>query len=276
MSFKFSAAVPKFLLAVALLASVVLSQRYYDSSKIPVVTAASTPPLWLVKSFDLGLHSALASFFWINTRTEIPFFRGGYEKFRDDLNLILKLDPKFSTPYAYTVLVLSNTHYPDKVNAALAVGERGLKNADADWQIPFYMAAVYELRLNDGANAVKYFDLAASTPGIPEVIRRYAINFGIFPNRREEAKQIWTTIYLNAPDKLTKERAQEQIEHLAIIDFLQGAVLAYKQKFGHYPSQIQDLTNQKVITGIPPDPFGFQFDLYEGGSVVGIKQPEAN
>ena len=273
MNFRF-ATVLKAFLVLALFMGVIYFQRTYDSIKKTVANAeAASPPSWLVKSFDLGLHSALASFFWINTRTELPFFREGYEKFYNDLNLILKLDPKFSTPYSYTVLVLPNTRYPDKINTALSIGEAGLQNADPDWQIPFYMAAIYELYLGNTTDAIKYFDTAASTPGIPDVVRRYAINFGIFPNRREEAKQIWITIYLNAPDELTKEHAKEQIEHLAIIDFLQGAVNTYKQKFGLYPSQIQDLINQKIITGIPPDPFGFQFDLYEGGSVVGIKQP---
>jgi hypothetical protein len=250
---------------------VVMAQYFYDTQKVsgPALSFPISPAF--LKSFDLGLHSALASFLWIDTRTELPFFQQGPQKFFADLDTINKLDPKFSTPYAFTVLVLPNTKYPDRINASVEIGRRGVEEADKDWRVPLYLATIYHLYLKDETNTAKYFDIAARTPGIPEIVQRFAINYGVLPSLREKTKAVWIAIYNTSEDKFTKERARAYVVHYEILDFLDSAVKSYKERYGKYPAEIKDLLDKKIITSIPPDPFGLEFAMYDDG-VVGIKQ----
>jgi len=254
-----------------LFVGIIFSQYFYDARKAASPQAQASLSPQFVRSLDLGLHSSLASFFWIGTRAELPFFQEGYQKFFDDLNLINNLDPKFSTPYFFATLVLPYTKYPKGIAAAVEIGKRGVAEADPDWRVPFFLATIYHLYLNDQISAAKYFDLAAQEPGVPELVKRFAINYGIQPKIREKTKQVWLAIYESTENETVKERAKAYVIHYDIIDFLQNAVGVYKEKYGVYPSAPQDLVSRKIISGIPPDPFGLEFQIYEGG-VVGIKQ----
>lgn len=261
----------KKILIPILFLGIIFSQYFYDAEKSKAPSANITPSLPFVKSTDLGLNSALASFFWIDTRAELPFFREGYQKFFGDLNLVNNLDPKFAAPYVYTLIVLPYTEYPDRIGASLGIGGRGVSLADPDWQIPFWLGTIYHLFIKDPTSAAKYFDLAARTPGIPEIVKRFAVNYGVLPKLRDETQAVWRAIYESSDDKDTKARAAAYLKHFEILDYLQTASDNYKKIYGRYPARISDLLEKKIITEIPPDPFGLEFAIYEGG-IVGIKQ----
>ncbi len=251
---------------------VVYLQLSYDTQKIKTPTRSFSIPPLLARSLDLGLHSAFASFLWLDTRTEVPMIRNGFEKFYQDFNLITSLDAKFSTPYAYSVLVLpSAIRFKDRNDAAIAIGERGIRDADPDWRIPFYLAVIYHIEKKDRGNAAKYFDTAGHTPGAPFEIRRFSLNYTLSPNVREQTKQIWIAIYQSTKDEATKERAKNYIIRIEMFDYLEAAAKVYKQKYGFFPETPNDLVAKKIIAEVPPDPFGFQFVFNDRG-MVNVKQ----
>jgi hypothetical protein len=248
----------------------VASQVFFDASRAHVAVAAQPPEAELIRAFDLGLHSSAASFLWLDVRTELPFLRQGPEHFLAGLKLVNDLAPRWSTPYAFSVLVLPNLPwYKDGPSTALAVGEKGLAEADPNWQIPFYMGAIYQLELNDRKNAAKYFDLAAATPGVPELVRRFAINYGIHPESIATTKAAWSVIYETSPDPVVRERAAAHIAHLEILEYLNAAVQAFKKATGRYPVDMEEVVRAGLIPSVPEDPFGFKFKIY-GEGVVGI------
>ncbi len=260
--------------AIALLfAGIVFSQARYDAVPQPVLQGNASLPPDFIRYFDFGLHSAMASVLWIGTRPELPSFPFSYPHFKDGLDLINNLDPKFAYPYVFTVLVLPNTTDPHRFTETAKIGERGIREADPDWRLPLYLAANYQLYLNDYANAAKYFDLASRTPGVPDIIRRFAVNYGIAPNNLERTRQVWLAIYESTEDPFIKERAKNYVIHTEIIQYLDQAIAVYRARYGTYPQTIDALAAKGIIKEIPPDPFGYQFDLYENGSVVGIKKP---
>lgn len=256
---------------LALLALTAGIQFFYDKNKIAAPFEFQSFSPRVIKKIDLGLHSAAASFLWIQTRTELPFLPFGYNQFAADLNLINDLDPRFSEPYAFTVVVLeSSTKYPNRVSEAIRIGKKGTEEADPDWRIPFYTAAIYHLDLRDRLNAARYFDIAGRTPGAPDAIKRFALNYGILPNELKETKQIWQAIYESSKDDGVRKQAKAHIEHIQIIEFLAEAVGQYKAKYNKGPEKIEDLISKNIIRGIPSDPFGFEFQIFKGG-LVGIK-----
>lgn len=264
------ASAARYLTFVLLCAAVVLAQNSYDNLRASYELPDKPPSATLVRAFDLGLDAAAASFAWINVRPELPFLPQGPQHFLDGLDLVNDLNPRWSTPYAFTVLVLPSVReYSGRLSAALAVGERGVAQADPNWQIPFYMGTIYQLELNDRQAAARYFDLAATTPGVPELIRRFALNYGIRPDRLAETRAIWLAIRDSSEDPAVRERAEAHVAHLEILEYLNQAVQVFHERHGVYPDDIEALVTSGVISEIPASPFGFSFKLYEDG-VVGI------
>lgn len=257
---------------IATLYMIVMTMQYfYDLERNKYIAPPATPSASFIKAIDLGLHSAVASFLWIETRTGIPNLQYGLKKFKDDLNLINTLDPKFNTPYVYTVLVLPESKHPESLNAAIEIGEKGIEAAEPNWKLPFYMASIYHINLKDTANAAKYFDIAAHTSGIPEKVKLFAINYGIYPNYRKQTIAIWQAVYETVKDEPTKERAKAHVLHFEILDFLQNAAEKYKERYGDWPENIDNLVSKNFIKEIPTDPFGLSFKMYKTEGLVGIK-----
>ncbi|MCI0533047.1 hypothetical protein L0Y49_02385, partial [bacterium] len=75
--------------------------------------------------------------------------------------------------------------------------------------------------LKDRANAAKYFDLSAVTPGAPESIAKVAATYGTGTNAREETKKIWQAIAENSTDESLRERARIYVEYIEYLEALE-------------------------------------------------------
>jgi hypothetical protein len=271
--------VARVLAFILLFSAAAVFQQTYDASRVRLVAAADLPPdavpdADLVRALDLGLHTAAASFVWLGVRAELPFLPQGPGHFLAGLELVNQLDPRWSTPYAFSVLVLPSVPgFPGRVDAALAAGERGVAVADPDWRISFYTGATYLIERGDRQTAALYFDLAADTPGVPEPVRRYALNYGIRPDRLSETREMWAVIHDTSEDPVVRERAAAHVEHLQILEYLGAAVRQFRERHGVYPDDLEALMRAGIIPEIPRSPFGFDFKIYEEG-VVGIAPAE--
>ncbi len=255
------------LVLALLFLAIILSQYGYDVAKISTVALPSSFSPTFIHMFDMGFDSTAGSFLWVSTMPEILDFFNGKTEYLQDERFVNAVDPKLSYPYAFSVLTLpAIAVYPGALNDATVIGQAGIANADPDWRIPYYMAIDYFLDLKDGEDALKYFDIAARTPGIPDFARRFALNFGIGSNERAKVEELWATIRDSTNDPTEKERAQAQIDRLDILDYLQAAAGAYKQKFGAYPTSTDALVQKGIIPSVPPDPFGFTFIINKDGT----------
>jgi hypothetical protein len=247
--------------------AIILSQWAYDVAKISAAALPQSFSPSFIRMFDMGFDSTVGSFLWVGTMPEIlDLFRGKTEYLQDE-RFVNAVDPKLSYPYAFSTLTLpAVAKYPDAMKDAMAIGEAGIQSADPDWRIPYYMAINYFLELKDGRNALKYFDIAARTPGIPDFARRFALNFGIGSNERAKVKELWATIRDSTKDEFTKERAQAYIDRLDMFDYLEAAAKIYKQKFGAFPASPDELVQKGIIPSLPQDPFGFTFIIKSDGT----------
>lgn len=261
----------KFLIIVFLLAAIAGTQFLYDATK--VTTGASLPSSITpetVRMLDMGFNGTVASFLWVNTMPEILDFFNHKTEYLADLSYLTAVDPKFGYPYAFSVLTLpivpTSTAF-DPIATAQAIGEQGLQNADPDWRIPYYMATNYYLEEHDTKDAALYFDLAARTPGVPYSAQRFAENFGNEQKDRDRTIALWESIRDTTSDPDTKARAQAYIDHLEIFDYLENAAAQYKSEFGAFPTNLNQLVTKNIIPAIPPDPFGYTFEIEKNGTV---------
>lgn len=260
-------AVSKAFILLALIVIVVLLQFAYDTTRItePEVLASGVSPEF-VRIADMGFHGTVTSYLWAGTMPEIlDLFRRKTE-YLPDLQYLISVDPKFGYPYAFSVLTIPGIpHFDASDTIALGIGQQGIANADPDWRIPYYMAIDYYLDVKDETQALKYFDLAAHTLGVPEYAERFALNFGIGTNERAKTEDLWATIASSTNDEATKERATAYVTRLQIFDYLEAAARIYKSHTGTYPTSTDELVIAKIIPYVPEDLFGFTFVFRPGG-----------
>ncbi len=257
-----------FLLAIFLLIFACIPTLQFMQDK-SVVKAQTPEPYVLnpkvVKAADSGLHNASSDLTWL---LMIQYFGSGnstnYEKLNDFLTLATELDPKFSYPYAFGTLVMP---YFGKTDEAIKLAEKGLRDAEPDWRISYYLATTYFSQKNDRTNAAKYFDIAARTPGAPANIAKIAANFGTRGSQRAETRSIWEGVYNNSKDDVVKQRAKDYLTHLDILDLLDQAKLVYQKVYGKYPTEVQDLVDATILKEIPVDPLGVSFKFDEVGNI---------
>jgi len=254
---------------VLLLVAVVFFQLGYDATKPTAASSAAagfSPDF--IRAVDMGFHASVGSFLWIATMPEIldMFFNGRTEYLTDE-RYVNGVDPKLSYPYAFTVLTLPGIpNFAGRVTDALAVGEQGIRDADPDWRIPYYMASDYFLELKDDKNALWYYNLAAHTLGIPDYALRFSLNFGIKSGERQKTEELWATIRDSSNDQDTKDRAQAYIDRLQIFDYLDAASKIYQEKYDRIPTSTDALVTEGIIPAVPGDPFGFTFVINKDGT----------
>jgi len=246
-----------------LLGAIVGSQYYYDlQKKERSLSPLTIIPAQAVKIADLGLHSAAASALWVYTIQQVAEHPNKIAELIENVN---EIDPKFSYPYAFAVLVLPDIS--GSPGQAIEIALVGIKNADPDWRLPYYLATVYHVFSKDREKAAFYFDLAARIPGAPSVVRSMPVRYGKYGTVREQTKQIWMSIYENSDDEFIKERMLGYLEQLNILELLEKAVVLYVQKYGSYPKKISDLVTGKILKEAPKSPIGLEFYLDEKGGV---------
>lgn len=254
----------KFFLVVILFGGIIACQNFYDRSKAQLPKPSPyVPAETVVRAADLGLHSAASSLYWLASIQYVGDWQSdNYKRLSDYLELSTRLDSKFSHPYAFGALVLPAYNQSE---AAIKLGKRGIDEAEPNWEIPYYLGTAYHMYFNDSANAAKYFDIAARTPGAPDNIAWIAANYGSRPDLRDQTILIWQSIYENSKDPELKKRAEIYLYHFGLMNFLEEASARYKSKFGTFPNPVDKLVEGKILSEIPPDPFGYRFEIDENG-----------
>lgn len=257
-------------LVAALLAGIALTQLFADRYR-PVVPATTTLPrvsAATIRLIDLGLHLPIASLMWIDKRLDVLTLSDTNRSFLDTVTLINGIDPQFSTPYAFSTLVMPNQRRCSYCRAeALEIGKRGIAQAEPDWRIPFYMAVEYFTELKDKKQAAYYFDIAARTPGAPPNIKTFSLNYSTAVNERSESRRIWRALAQATSDKETRARAEKYLERLDLFDLLDQSVSVYRRRFGMYPKDLQSLVTARIIPFVPADPFGYTLELKDDGRI---------
>lgn len=258
---------------VLLLTAVIGAQTFYDHARVEAAVPPEAISALLVRAGNLGLDTATASFLWLQNISEIPGFSGGQARFFGNLRLINELDPKFSFPYAYTVIALPLARqYAPRVDKAIEIGRIGTMQADPDWRIPFYTASLYQLDKGDYEQAVKFYDITGKTPGVPAGVQKFAANFGISAQLRARTRVIWEAIARAAGDEKTRARARSYVDRLDLFDTIEAAAAAYRSRFGTFPSDLYALAGAGYFREVPKDPLGLPIYLNDRGGVTLNKQ----
>lgn len=254
-------------LAIILVAGAIVSHALFlRANKRTVKPLPAVIPAAVIRASDLGLHTMTASFLWLAViQRLVPI---GFDRLDAYIGQINDIDPKFSYPYAFGVLLLSGQN---NLDAGTRIGMRGIAEADTDWRIPYYLAMNYHTATKDRAHAAFYFALAARTRGAPENVRMVAATYGSRKTYRAETEEIWSALLETSRDEVVRGQARDILTRLKILDLLEQAASAYKKQHGLFPKQAEDLISGRILTTLPIDPFGSHFVFDKDGNAATIR-----
>lgn len=257
----------KYSVLLLLFTLMILSQRGFDLNQ-PRVSAedGNRSSLSISNKVNLGLNAVLADYYYLQA---IQIYGGakpikGYKEVAVNLKLATDLDPEFASPYAFAALILPGEGITDGYD----IGKLGVERKIPDWRIPYYLAASYHIYGHDKVSAAKYFGLAADYPDAPSGLKTVASAYNSSPDDRQTAIAVWQALADGADDDFSKEKAESYLFHFQLMNFYDDAAGKYQTKFGRYPKTPADLVAGGILSSLPVDPLGVDFEFNEKGLVV--------
>jgi len=175
------------------------------------------------------------------------------------------LDPYFLDPYLLTNGVLGwEANRVVETNRLLT---KGSHYRDWDYWLPFYLGFNYYYFLGDNPKAAEYLMQAAQKPGADPFFSFLAARLAYKGNRTENAIVFLQGILKTTKDETMRKDYEIRLEALKKMLDLERSVAVYKERTGNYPEKLSDLINQRIIGGIPNDPYGGEFYVDKDGSV---------
>ncbi|MFA6082562.1 MAG: hypothetical protein WC773_04095 [Patescibacteria group bacterium] len=253
----------KWLTVPALLALVVLTQLNFDRVRASQwrkstvtynqIIEPIVPNKDMLKISALGNNNFMADLLWLNT---IQYYGGGdpygkYQALPKLMSSILSLDNKFSYPYQFSGIVLSGEGFSDQALQILKDGEVALPN---NWEIPYYEGTIYYINKKDYAQSAAAYKRASEKPGAPSKTKFLsAVEFDR-SNDYQTALAIFEGLAESSDTQYFKDRAKLFVDHYTILQGLTNMIKDYKNKFGHYPKDLNELVQKHYLTEIPKDP----------------------
>jgi len=177
------------------------------------------------------------------------------------MDLITDLDPKYYTAYLFSAMGL--IHNFDDVKRARPILEKGMKVFPQSWELPFWMGYDYYVYLEEYEIACKYLWEAAQKPNSPKIY--LALLLSVFRKGGAYKKALWAleSMLAEAEDENLKKVYQKKLLQLQNLAFLQDMTQKYKREKGHFPNDLKDLIEERIIAKIPDDPMGMSYEWDE-------------
>ncbi len=167
------------------------------------------------KALTLGFSNLAADVLWIRA---VGYFGGHvltdreYPWLYSILVQVTTLDPPFTYPYLFGGMALSLK--PETGNESIDMLARGMINHPGDWRYPFYIGfnAFYNLR--DAERAAGLMRYAASLPGSPAYLPRFAASLVAEAGGLEAAVRFLEIIAEGTRDDWERQSIQLKIADL--------------------------------------------------------------
>jgi tetratricopeptide (TPR) repeat protein len=168
------------------------------------------------------------------------------------------LDPKLMSAYFF-----GGTIVPVK-KADIPLGNVFLEEAASlnpgDWRIPFWIGFNY-LQLGEYLKAAEYYQKSSLLPGAPAYLKTNQAMFYYKAGKAEMGLVYLESLAQTITDERLMELFKKKIDWLKNIVFLEGKTRKFKELFGFWPKDLNELVQKGLIEKVPDDPFGRGYQL---------------
>lgn len=222
----------------------------------------------LAKLMSLEYAPLMADIYW--TRT-VQYY--GNKHVRREANLELlwplldittTLDPNLLPAYRFGAMFLSQAAPGGAGRPDLAVQliQRGIAANPGYWRMYEDLGFVYYFDVKDYAKAAEAFLEGSKKPGAYVWMKVMAAKVAAEGESYSTSIFLWKDIYDSAQDPSIKENALLHLQLLKVKeDCRQIDLLAdeYEKRFGRRPTDMRELVQTRLLSGIPGDPKGYAY-----------------
>lgn len=254
-----------YLFVVLIVAGGILQSRYdertrYFAAKNVFVSLPSGKSL---KILSFGFQNLLADALYI---WAIQFYSTYHIENRFDyiervFDSITDITPSYRDPYIIGSLIMVY----EKRDPAMAIRllEKGSNAIRNEW-IFDHDAGYYSYKfLKDYSKAEYFYARAAEKPNAPAFVRRNKAHMVYMENNLEMAWQMWMELYRNASDRIGRDSAFNhlfQIKSEVDAALLQQKIKQFRDVFGRYPVDMEELVHKRFIRQVPRDFSGNEYE----------------
>jgi hypothetical protein len=244
------------LVTLVLFAGLKLKTDTVTRYQVPGSSIIYIPSGKSLKYVTFGYHSLMADLVYL---WAIQYFSDQtiWERF-DYLDhifgIIAELDPQYLDPYEIGALIA--VYDAKDLNLALTILDRGIEKNPTEWIMPLQAGHFAQMFAKNFEVAQKYYKMTVEIEGAPEIAQRLYANAAFRISDYKTAWQNWHEIYESATDpRVIKIASNHLYRTKAAMDFeaLQSAIESYKNKHGRYPSDLEQLVSDGLITAVPKD-----------------------
>jgi tetratricopeptide (TPR) repeat protein len=237
-------------------------QRAFDVTYLPRGSSLRTlsPPVRL----------SIANYYWLLTVQYVGDSRAdqrGYGNLLPLVDLVTDLDPKHGYAYQSAGIVLSTHGMLEESDRIL---KKGMERGPNWWTYPFYIAFNHFFYRGDYAEAARWAELAAKTPGASTNISHLALSMKAKSGTPEDAVTFLAEMMSSAKDEKTRSALEEQYK-LAVLQVhfrdLDAAVESFRSLHGRAPAPLAELVSSGLIAALPREPFGGRYELRADGRI---------
>ncbi|MGB9893685.1 MAG: tetratricopeptide repeat protein [Candidatus Saccharicenans sp.] len=178
-------------------------------------------------------------------------------------SIIAELDPKYVDPYEVGALIaVYDAHDPQ---LAFKILDMGLEKNPDMWIFPFQAGHIAQMNAKDYELAREYYRKAMEIPGAPPIVKRLYANASYRTMNYQEAWEMWKEIYETSKEDWVKEIAYNHLYRVkATVDTeaLAEAVKKFRERYGRWPSDLNQLVPSRLIREVPKDLDGKDY-LYD-------------
>ncbi|MEZ4753013.1 MAG: hypothetical protein R3A13_01720 [Bdellovibrionota bacterium] len=233
------------------------------------------PKKEFVEIISLGYKNTISHLIWFNT---ISYFGSHYQTDKNYkwlyhmCDLVSSLNPKAKHVYSFCSTMLSwEGNAADKSVALLS---NAINENPKEWEYYYLRGFNYMHFLKDPLNAQKDFQQGALLPNAPIFLGRLASKKLAELDNPQAAADFLQTMIKNSKDPTEREALEfrlHQIIDKMNLDVLGSAVEIYRQKYKTYPEDLKLLVKEKIIAGLPIDPWGEKYIFDKNNLVVTSK-----
>lgn len=181
---------------------------------------------------------------------------------------ITDLDPAFEYAYIMGGITLSVYCYNGELSNRLLL--KGIQIQQNDWRIPFLIGYNYYYELGNFKEGARYLDLASRLPGAPFWLSFLAAKLYSEAGDIDSAIEFLKGMLSITTNKKIKEGLKQKLK-VALIEKsirpVEEAVKRFKERYGRYPRNLDELKDKGLMSSIPRDPFGGYLYIDNDGRV---------
>jgi len=178
-------------------------------------------------------------------------------RLKEYIEATVALDPHFIAPYIFGGLVLAQDL--NQREEAIDLLLRGMAANPKRWELPFELGFLLYIELEQPVRAGKYFEVAASLEGCPDMARRFAAWTYAEGGSRDRSRRVCEEIIRLTEDAGMRRFAEEalaRIETEEDLDVIRSAISVFDSREGVNPPSLETLVHAGDLEEIPCEPRG--------------------